>query len=132
MPLKCFSCGKISHFSYKFPYAKKLDSDEDGSFKHYKKYNNYKNKNKGKFAEKKSLYTKRDNNSSSEDSNNESDSDSDYDGEPYKVLFMEINSNEDLNGDEESKSEGEVDIEAKFISNLKELKKVKKENRMLK
>ena len=43
---------------------------------------------------------------------------------------MKINSNEDPNGDEESEDEGEVDLEAELISALKELKKVRKENRV--
>ena len=50
----------ISHFDSKCPYAKKSDSDEDGNFKYYKKYSNYKNKSRGKFSKKKSLYAKRD------------------------------------------------------------------------
>ena len=132
LSLKCFSCGKIDHFYFKCSYAKNSNSDEDENFKPYKKYNNYKNKNREKFAKKKSLYTKRDNNSSIGNSNNESGSDSDDDGELDKVLFMEINSNEDPNGDEESKVEGEVDLEAELISSLKELKKVRKENKVLK
>ena len=131
LPLKYFSCGKIVHFASKFPYAKKSDSDEDDSFKPYKKYNNYKNKNRGKFGKKKSLYTKRDN-SSGGDSDNDNGSDSDDDGKMDKVLFMAIKSNEDPNGDEESEVEGEVDLEVELISSLKELKKFKKENRVLK
>ena len=111
LPPKCFSCGKIGYFASKFPYAKKSDSDEDDNFKPYKKYNNYKNKNRGKFAKKTSFYTKRDNKSSSGDSDNDSGSDSDDESEPEKVLFMEINSNEALNSDEESKIKGEVDLE---------------------
>ena len=107
MPLKCFACGKIGHFASKCPYAKNSDSDEDGSFKPYKKYNNYKDKKRGKFAKKKSLYTKRDNNSSSEDSENDNENGS----EPKKVLFMSINPNEDLNSDEEFEYEGEADLE---------------------
>ena len=129
LPFKCFSCGKIGHFASKCPYAKNSDSDEDDSVKPYKKYNNYKNKNIGKFAKKKSLYTKRDNNSSNGDFDNDSGSD---DVEPDKVLFIEINSNEDPNGDEESEVEGEVDLEAELISALKELKKLSKENKVLK
>ena len=85
-----------------------------------------------KFAKEKSLYTKRDNSSSSGDSDNDSGSDSNDDGEPDKVLFMEINSIEDLNGDEESKVEGDVYLEAKLISTLKELNKFRKENKVLK
>ena len=43
---------------------------------------------------------------------------------------MAINSNEVPDSDEES--EGEVDLEAELISSLKDLKKAKKENRVLK
>ena len=45
---------------------------------------------------------------------------------------MAINSNEALNSDEESKTKGEVDLEAEIISPLKDLKKVRKEERVLK
>ena len=45
---------------------------------------------------------------------------------------MAVNSNEYLNGDEESEAEGEVDLEVELISALKELKKSKKENKVLK
>ena len=100
------------HFASKCPYAKNSDGEEDDSFKPYKKYNNYKNKKRSKFAKNKSLYTKRDNSSSSDDSENNSGSEYDDDGELDKVLFMEINSNEDPNGNDESKVEGEVDLEA--------------------
>ena len=132
LPLKCFSCGNIGHFASKCPYAKNSDGEEDDSFKSYKKYSNYKNKNRGKFAQKKSLYKKRDNNSSGGDSDNDSGSDSDDDGKPDKVLFKAINSNEDPNGDEKSEVQGEVDLEAELISALKDMKKVRKENMVLK
>ena len=62
----------------------------------------------------------------------DSDSDSDNDSEPEKILFMEINSNEVLNSDEEYESEGEVDLEVELISALKDLKKARKENKVLK
>ena len=80
----------------------------------------------------KSLYQKRDSNSSSCESGNDSSSDYDDDSEPDRVFFMKINSNEDLNGDEEYKVEGEVDLEAELISTLKEMNKVWKENMVLK
>ena len=106
---------KLGHFVYKCLYEKNSYHDEYDSFKPYNKYINYKDKERGKFTKKKRLYTKRDNNSSSEESENDIEID--------KVLFMEINSNEDVNGGEESEYEGEVDLEAKLISTLKYLKK---------
>ena len=45
---------------------------------------------------------------------------------------MAISSDKDHNSKEESEDEGEVDLEAELVSALKELKKVRKENRMLK
>ena len=45
---------------------------------------------------------------------------------------MEINSNDDPNGDEEYEDEGEVYLEAELISSSEELKKVEKENMVLK
>ena len=45
---------------------------------------------------------------------------------------MVINSNEDLNVDEEFEYEGEVDIELELISSLNELKKIGKKNTVLK
>ena len=62
------------------------------------------------------------------DNNNDFDDDS----EPDRVLFMAIKLDEDPNGIEESEDEGEVDLEAELVHALKELKKVEKENWMLK
>ena len=45
---------------------------------------------------------------------------------------MEISSDKDHNSKEESEDEGEVDLEAELVSTLKELKKYRKENRVLK
>ena len=45
---------------------------------------------------------------------------------------MEISSDKDHNINEESEDEGEIDLEEELVSTLKELKKVRKENRMLK
>ena len=44
------------------------------------------------FIKKKSLYSKKNNNSSDEESNNDGDNDSNNDNEPERVLFMEIDS----------------------------------------
>ena len=38
IPLICFNCGKIGHFSSKFPYAKKSNNDEEESPKKENKY----------------------------------------------------------------------------------------------
>ena len=56
LPLKCFSCEKIGHFTSKCHYAKNSDSDEYDNSKRYKKYNNFKGKKQGTFSKKKSIY----------------------------------------------------------------------------
>jgi hypothetical protein len=38
LPLTCFNCGKIGHFSTKFRYAKNSDSDEEEVSKEEKKH----------------------------------------------------------------------------------------------
>ena len=45
---------------------------------------------------------------------------------------MEIDSNEVLDSDEEFEFEGMIDLEAELISFLKDLKKTRKENKLLK
>jgi hypothetical protein len=32
LPFKCFNCGKIGHFSFKYPYPKEKDSDNEEAF----------------------------------------------------------------------------------------------------
>jgi hypothetical protein len=82
-----FNYGKIGHFSSKCPYARSLDSDEQEAPKKEKKYQKEDKKiNKRKFF-KKILYSREDSSSSDED--NDSDSESD------RVLFMEMENQEE-------------------------------------
>jgi hypothetical protein len=80
LPLKCFNCGGIGHFSSKCPHAKNKESDEEEDHKKKKK-NQKGRRNKNKFF-KKSLCTKEDSSSSDEDEDSDSDTE--------RVLFMEV------------------------------------------
>jgi hypothetical protein len=82
LPLKCFNCDGIGHFSSKCPYAKNKGSDEEEDPKKKKKnQKGDKRRNKNKFF-KKSFYSKEDNSSSDEDDDSDNDSE--------RVLFMEV------------------------------------------
>jgi hypothetical protein len=71
LPLKCFNCDGIGHFSSKCPYAMKKGSDEEQYPKKKKKNQRvYKRKNKNKFF-KKSFYSKIDNSSLEKDNYSE-------------------------------------------------------------
>ena len=124
LPLKCFECGRIGHFSSKCPYAKNPNSDDENNCKKNKSFQNYKKGNNGRFAKRKHFYSKEDSNSSDDDS----DSDNDFE----KVIFMAIDTKEATNDHEGSKEEGEVDLEAELISALEELNKERKKNKLLK
>ena len=93
LPFKCFNCGKIGHFSFKCPYAKGSQSDQEEETP--KKEKKHQKIHKGNFLKKKNIYSKEDSSSSDED---DSDSDS------RKVLFMafeeNIENNEDNYGEE--------------------------------
>jgi hypothetical protein len=74
LPLKCFNCGGISHFSSKCPCAKnKYSNEEEDPKKKNKNKKGDMSRNKNKFF-KKSFYTKEDSSSSDEDDDSESDS----------------------------------------------------------
>jgi hypothetical protein len=73
LPLKCFNCGKIGHFSSKFPYAKNLDCDEEEVPKTKKKYQKGNKKENKRKVFKKIFYSRED--SSSSDDDNDSDND---------------------------------------------------------
>jgi hypothetical protein len=115
LPFKCFNCGRIRHFSNKCPYPKQEDNDDEEA-------HNQKNQYKKKFyKKKKNFYSKED--ISSSDISEDEDS---------KLLFMGMNTqNNNIDNEENSESEGEVDLEAKLISALEELRKYKKKNKLL-
>jgi hypothetical protein len=74
IPLKCFNCHGIGHFSSKFPYAKNKCGDEE----EYPKKKNInlkgdKRRNKTKFF-KKSFYSRKDNSSLDKDDDSGNDS----------------------------------------------------------
>jgi hypothetical protein len=119
IPFKCFNCGKIGHFSNKFPYAKNKENDEEEFPKEEKKYQKVdKRRNKKKFF-KKSFYSKEDNSSSNEDN--------DIDSDLENVLFMSYE-----NEEEDYEQEGEFDLIEELISDLEELKRESKKNKTLK
>jgi hypothetical protein len=100
LPLKCFNCGGIGHFSSKCPHKNK-ENDEEESSKREKKYQKgNKRRNKRKFF-KKSFYSKEDSSSSDKE-----DKDSDSDSE--RVLFTVV--------EYDSKEEDEVDLRGDIIS----------------
>jgi hypothetical protein len=95
LPFKCFNYGRIGHFANKCSYPKQEENDEE--------VHNQKNQYKKKFyKKKKNFYSKEDISSSdmSEDENSE-------------LLFMGMNTqNNDVDDEENSEFEGEVNLEA--------------------
>jgi hypothetical protein len=116
IPLKCFNCGGIGHFSSKCPHKNKYSDEEEASKRENKYQKGNKRRNKRKLF-KKSFYSKEDS-SSSEKEDNDSDNDSE------RVLFMEV--------EYDSKEEGEVNLKVELISALEELRKERKKNKSLK
>ena len=104
LPLKCFECGRICHFSSKCPYKGNPNNDDENSCKKNKRYQKNKKGNNGRYDKNKNLYTKEDNNSSNDD-------DSDSDNESERVIFLAMDAKE-VNVDHDESEEGVVDLEA--------------------
>jgi hypothetical protein len=68
LPLKCFNCGGIGHFSSKCPHKNKYSDEEEASKRENKYQKGNKRRNKRKFF-KKSFYSKEDSSSSDEEDN---------------------------------------------------------------
>jgi hypothetical protein len=118
LPFKCFDCGKVGHFSTKFPY--KRDSNFRKNKYHYiSDKNEEKRKN---YKKKKNMYAHDEGSSSDEEDNNTKD-----------VLFMAINElSDETSNHEDPDEEGEVNLEGELICALNELEKLRKKNESLK
>ncbi|XP_043697028.1 uncharacterized protein LOC122647777 [Telopea speciosissima] len=128
LPLKCFNCGGIGHFTSKCPKkGKTVESDDENTqaSKNSFKMNKFISKKNDTFK-KKSLMTKKDDNSSEEltelrDSNDE-------------LIFMVLASND--HQEEEEKSDEDVESEAEnletiFYTTINELKIERNKSKML-
>jgi hypothetical protein len=118
IPLICFNCDGIGHFSNKFPHKKKKIHEEDDS----NNKQTYKGKRTKKKVFKKSFCTKEDYSSSDEDEVSES--------ETERVLFMEIEDS-DKEDTEEEYEEAEVDYREELLSAIEVIKREKKKNKKL-
>jgi hypothetical protein len=118
LPLKCFNYGRVGHFDSKCPYPKQEESDDEITFKEHKK-------GKTKRKNKKTFYTKEEISSSEESEDEE-----------LEHLFMGIETQDNPSKDtfefeEKSEVEREVDLEAKLINALDELRKYKNKNKLM-
>jgi hypothetical protein len=118
LPLICFNCDGIGHFSNKCPHKKNKIHEEDDS----NNKQTYKGKRTKKKVFKKSFCTKEDCSSSDEDEVSES--------ETERVLFMEIEDS-DKEDTEEEYEEAEVDYREELLSAIEVIKREKKKNKKL-
>jgi hypothetical protein len=120
LPLKCFNCGKISHFASKCPHQKKDQNSNDEKKYKYKKYN-----------KKKSLCANNDN--SSEDIG--SDSSCENKVNDFMIMVMGYFDDEHTRGEMDDE-ESMVDMEGELISALEEINRLrckkKKQKQLLK
>ncbi|XP_059077935.1 uncharacterized protein LOC131876528 [Cryptomeria japonica] len=127
LPFKCFNCGKIGHFSSKFPYGDK-DGDEKQNKKSFGKDKIKKpcKPRRRSFRKKNnSLYTFED-----DAMDEESVIDGDCSEDEREVnIFMEQGEldDEQTTSDKEEEAKAKVDLEGELVSALEELRKVRKE-----
>jgi hypothetical protein len=113
LPFKCFNCGKIGHFSNKFPH-KKHDQNSEGEEK-------YKSK---RFDRKKSLCVNND------DSSEDTDIDSSYEDKVNDFMLMAQHDYDNkITGSEANEEEVVVDMEGEMISALEEIDRIRIKNR---
>jgi hypothetical protein len=118
IPLICFNCDGIGHFSNKFTHKKNKRNDEDDS----NRKQTYKGKRTKKKVFKKFFYTKEDNTSLDEDEFSEI--------ETERVLFMAIE-DPDKEDTEEEYEEEKVDYREEFFTAIEAIKREKKKNKKL-
>jgi hypothetical protein len=122
LPFKYLNYEKVGNFSYKCPYHKKGESDDEDTC-------NHRELKKSKIGNKKKFYKKKKNFYSKEDNSSFDMSEDDE----TNLLFMGIKTQNNVVDDNEEKSEveGEVDLEGEITSALEELRKYKKKNKSL-
>jgi hypothetical protein len=125
LPLICFNCDGIGHFSNKFPHKKKRN-DEGYS----KGRQTYKGKRTTKKVFKKNFCTKEDISSSDEDEVSDS--------ETWRVLFMAVEDSDKEDSEEEYEEayeeeieEAVVDFREELMSAIEVIRREKKKNKKL-
>jgi hypothetical protein len=119
LPFKCFNCGRIGHFSNKFPHKRKdqtCDDEEKHKHRNFFKENNFK---------KKSLCVNNDDDPSDDEDN---DSTIEYKLNDFILMAKEEYDNIST-GSDANEEEVVVDIEGELISALEEIDRVRIKNR---